>query len=267
MVKLTAVSIYKWNGGESSIPSTNFVCLVERFEGLQWQIRHRQYLLLIDLLFNLFFFTADKDPTLLGMAADLSTFGYFQRGSVKEMITFVGRTVAKRTQPGQRQTVQQDDFFCHVYNRDSLVGVAFVDKDYPVRSAFCVVNKILDDFSAVNGNRWKSTVEDSQDATPVLEPALAKYQVNTDPHRLQRQRPQAQCQLSTRWLVDGAGRQGAGGRGTKGPARGAEQLDRAGGRGTVGTARGAAQLDRESQGVFLGLSGGAADGQTNIATE
>ena len=49
----------------------------------------------------------DSDPYILGQACDLSSFGFFQRGAVKEMISFVGRTVAKRTQRGQRQTVQQ----------------------------------------------------------------------------------------------------------------------------------------------------------------
>lgn len=49
----------------------------------------------------------DSDPCILGQACDLSSFGFFQRGAVKEMISFVGRTVAKRTQRGQRQTVQQ----------------------------------------------------------------------------------------------------------------------------------------------------------------
>lgn len=39
----------------------------------------------------------------------------------------------------------QDDFFCHAHNRDGLVGVVFVDKEYPVRSAFCVVNKVRSD--------------------------------------------------------------------------------------------------------------------------
>jgi len=38
----------------------------------------------------------DKDPFLLGLAADLTTFGFFQRGSVKEMLVFVARTVAQR---------------------------------------------------------------------------------------------------------------------------------------------------------------------------
>ena len=43
------------------------------------------------------------DPPLLGFGADLSTFGFFQRGGVREMLCFVARTVAKRTAPGTRQ--------------------------------------------------------------------------------------------------------------------------------------------------------------------
>lgn len=43
----------------------------------------------------------------LGMASDLSAFGYFQRASVREMLLFTSRTIAQRTAPGQRQTVKQ----------------------------------------------------------------------------------------------------------------------------------------------------------------
>ena len=70
--------------------------------------------------------SGDKEPVLFGMGADLSSFGFFQRGSVKEMLTFVSRTVAKRTLIGQRQTVQNEEYYCHAYNRDGLVStVAF----------------------------------------------------------------------------------------------------------------------------------------------
>ena len=65
----------------------------------------------------------DKEPVLFGVGADLSSFGFFQRGSVKEMLTFVARTVAKRTLIGQRQTVQNEEYYCHAFNRDGLVRV------------------------------------------------------------------------------------------------------------------------------------------------
>jgi synaptobrevin homolog YKT6 len=119
----------------------------------------------------------DREPTLLGFAADLSTFGFFQRGTVREMLAFVGRTVARRTQVGQRQTVQQDEYFCHAHNRDGLVGVAFVDADYPARAGFCVVAKVLDDYAREHGDAWRGAAADAADpALPLLEAALQKYQ-------------------------------------------------------------------------------------------
>ena len=135
MVKLTAVSVLKWNG--------------------------------------------DKEAYLLGIAADVSSFGYFQRSTVKEMLTFLSRTVAQRTQPGQRQSVQQEEYYAHIFNRDGLVGVAIVDKDYPARAAFGVVNKILDDFSETSQQRWRSLQADSPDAQPIVDAALVKFQVRS----------------------------------------------------------------------------------------
>lgn len=119
----------------------------------------------------------EKEPTLLGLASDLSSFGYFQRGTVGEMLTFVGRTVARKTQVGQRQTVQQEEYFCHVYNKDGLVGIAFVDADYPARAGFCVVSKVLEDFQAQRGDSWRGATADTPDqALQLLQDALQKYQ-------------------------------------------------------------------------------------------
>lgn len=49
-----------------------------------------------------------SDPVILANASDVSHFGYFQRSSVKEFVVFVGRTVASRTPPSQRQSVQHE---------------------------------------------------------------------------------------------------------------------------------------------------------------
>ncbi|KAL7237584.1 hypothetical protein ACSBR2_003813 [Camellia fascicularis] len=70
-----------------------------------------------------------SDPTILANASDVTRFGYFQRPSVREFIVFVGRTVRKRTPPGQRQSVQHE--------------VGFMDDHYPVRSAFSLLKKVI----------------------------------------------------------------------------------------------------------------------------
>jgi synaptobrevin family protein YKT6 len=119
----------------------------------------------------------DTDPYILSFATDVSSFGFFQRASVKEFLVFTTRTVSRKTRVGQRQTVQQDEYFCHAYNRDGLIGIAFADRDYPVRAGFSVVNKVLDDFEAQHGDGWRGAKSDAHsDETPDLEAALQRYQ-------------------------------------------------------------------------------------------
>ncbi|KAL7257625.1 hypothetical protein ACSBR1_003854 [Camellia fascicularis] len=83
-----------------------------------------------------------SDPTILANASDVTRFGYFQRPSVREFIVFVGRIVGKRTPPGQRQSVQHEEYKVHSYNRNGLCTVGFMDDHYPVRSAFSLLKKL-----------------------------------------------------------------------------------------------------------------------------
>lgn len=50
----------------------------------------------------------ESDPYILGIFSDVSNFGYFQRTTVREMLSFVSRTIVRRTAPGQRQSVQHE---------------------------------------------------------------------------------------------------------------------------------------------------------------
>lgn len=119
----------------------------------------------------------DNEPILLGMAQDLTSFGYFQRTSVKEMVNFVSRTIVRRTHLGQRQTVQHEDYFCHVQVReDGLAGIVIADKEYPARAAFAVVSSVLEEYLERHGNAFKNVAQDSAAGDDVLLPALAKYQ-------------------------------------------------------------------------------------------
>ncbi|PFH51654.1 hypothetical protein AMATHDRAFT_58794 [Amanita thiersii Skay4041] len=88
---------------------------------------------------------------VLASANDLSSFSFYQRGTAGEFMPFFSKTVAERTQPGQRQSVQENMYTAHVYNRggpDELVAVILTDQEYPVRPAFSILNKVLDEFMA-----------------------------------------------------------------------------------------------------------------------
>ena len=117
------------------------------------------------------------EPTCLGKAEDVAEFGYFQRGSVREMLTFISRTIVKRTQPGQRQSVEQDQYLVHVSNRNGLVAIAVMDKEYPSRSAFCVLGKMCDDYvEKVVGEAWRTVTEDDARGDALLADAIVRYQ-------------------------------------------------------------------------------------------
>ncbi|KAJ7516308.1 hypothetical protein O6H91_22G052700 [Diphasiastrum complanatum] len=122
---------------------------------------------------------SSADPKVLANASDVSHFGFFQRASAKEFILFVARTIASRTPLGQRQSVEQDEYVVYCYNRNGLCGLVFADKHYPMRSAFSVVNKVLDEYQQKFGNTWQSAQIDNNEAWPYLTEALTKFQHKT----------------------------------------------------------------------------------------
>ena len=69
---------------------------------------------------------ANSTCTVLSNATDLSSFSFYQRGSVAEFMTFFTKTIAERTPQGHRQSVQENNYTAHVYNRggaEQLAGV------------------------------------------------------------------------------------------------------------------------------------------------
>lgn len=117
---------------------------------------------------------ADAIP--LSMACDLSSYGYFQRQGVKEMLTFFSKTFTKRTEPGQRQSITHESYVVHCYVRsDGLAGAVTTDEEYPARVAFVLLTQLLDEFSSQFGESWKTMVE-SDGAFPPIEDYLVKYQ-------------------------------------------------------------------------------------------
>ena len=54
-----------------------------------------------------------EDPLVLLRRNDLSSFAFFKRGTAEELINFFVRTVAKRTNAGGDNLVQQNEYFCH----------------------------------------------------------------------------------------------------------------------------------------------------------
>jgi len=120
----------------------------------------------------------DADPISLASAMDLNSYGYFQRQGVKEMLTFFSKTVIKRTEIGQRQSVEHESHVVHCYVRsDGLAGTVATDAEYPARVAFVMLTQVLEEFTGAAGSEsWKSVTVPESVPFPKLEEYLSKYQ-------------------------------------------------------------------------------------------
>lgn len=118
---------------------------------------------------------AGKDgPIVLTSAAELSSFGYFQRSSIKEMFLFFSRTFAKNVTAGQRTSVKHEGFLCHLYaSPGGMTAVCFADAEYPSRVAFGYLSKLCEDFTQATGGVLASSSEDGcMDSTFPAHPKL-----------------------------------------------------------------------------------------------
>lgn len=114
-------------------------------------------------------------------------------------MSFFTRTISERTPQGQRQSVQENNYTAHVYNRGGaeqlagtflcmivlqknvighcplfLLAVIICDHEYPVRPAFSLLTKVLDDFTAKVPQSSYSTP--AAISFPEINTYLEKYQ-------------------------------------------------------------------------------------------
>ncbi|RHY94649.1 hypothetical protein DYB37_011459 [Aphanomyces astaci] len=119
----------------------------------------------------------DAEPPILASAFDLNSFNYFKRSTVRDMINFFSRTFIKRTPKGQRQSIQHEEYNCHVYVRqDGLAGIVVCDQEYPPRVAFALMNKFLEEFNKETNGEWRTSPSAANPDWAPLVKALEDYQ-------------------------------------------------------------------------------------------
>jgi len=125
-----------------------------------------------------------QPSTILSQSTDLSSFSFYQKPSIAEFLTFLSKTVTDRTPQGGRQSVTENNYVAHVYNRggaERLAAVLVTDGEYPVRPAFSLLQKVLEDFTAsVKQDRYEHLAgKDGKEANiefSMIKIYLEKYQ-------------------------------------------------------------------------------------------
>lgn len=128
-------------------------------------------------------------PIELAAARDLSQFSFFERSGVSQFMTFFSETVAQRTPAGQRQSIEEGNYVGHTFSRlEGISCVIISDKEYPVRPAYTLINKIVDDYLQAHPvASWESLqAPDSLCAFNELETYLSRYQDPTQADSLMR---------------------------------------------------------------------------------
>lgn len=110
----------------------------------------------------------NKSCTILSSASDLSSFSFYQRGSVGEFMAFFTKTIVERTSQGQRQSIQENSYTAHVYNRggaEQLAGkqahcyfvrtVPYHTRRFHIQSTFDLHTKCLGDLFADSHHRMQ----------------------------------------------------------------------------------------------------------------
>lgn len=93
------------------------------------------------------------------------------------MLLFLTKTFLKRTEPGQRQSVEHEGYVVHCYVRsDGLGGTVTTDQEYPARVAFVLLGQLLEDFVAAHGDSWKTVTTPESVSFPPITDYLNKYQ-------------------------------------------------------------------------------------------
>lgn len=70
------------------------------------------------------FDSSSKPAINIQQCDDLGSFSFYQRSSVREFLVFMAKTVAERTENGQRQSVQENNYTAHVFRQGNYSGKA-----------------------------------------------------------------------------------------------------------------------------------------------
>ncbi|KAJ2491376.1 palmitoyltransferase [Coemansia sp. RSA 2050] len=119
---------------------------------------------------------ARRPTQILSSESDVSSFSFFQRGSVEEFLEFFSVTVAERTKVGQRQAVEENDNFAYAYRSlPNLCAIVITDREYPSRVALGLAAKMIDEYTKVHDGRFIDSAQ-GKAGFAVLKEFIGKYQ-------------------------------------------------------------------------------------------
>src|SRR5438046_2282271 len=83
-------------------------------------------------IYSLSIYSRDSNDEIIRLAAeyDLSSFGFFQRSTVQDIIMVISKAIAERTSPGQRQRVEEQRMHFFGGRRNFTIFLILIGSNY-----------------------------------------------------------------------------------------------------------------------------------------
>ncbi|KAM0325466.1 hypothetical protein ACHAQA_007453 [Verticillium albo-atrum] len=118
----------------------------------------------------------DKPAHEIVCEKELSAYSRFTKNNYGEFMTLFSKTIAERTAPGQRQSVEEQDYTFHALGRsEGICGIIISDHEYPSLVVHQLLSKVVDEFLSKHPRSTWATGTPTL-AFPELKEYLAKYQ-------------------------------------------------------------------------------------------
>ena len=116
-------------------------------------------------------------PQLLAYAEEVSSYGWWARGTLREFLRFTGRTLVRQLPEGKYLTVElsaRAELVAHGYrNRDGLAVVTITRRDYPTPLAYRLLDQARDYYP---DTRWLLEDQEPKVPLPIYQQYLTAYQ-------------------------------------------------------------------------------------------
>jgi synaptobrevin family protein YKT6 len=125
----------------------------------------------------------DKQVHVYTREYEVSSFGFFAQGTVKDTFKFVCREALPTLKRGTRHVVTHETYVCYMLmsERDDIGVFAFCDSEYPRRVAFDFLKASLMEFEGSVRDTWKTIKSDDNLTLPNVKKLFAEYQ---DPRKV-----------------------------------------------------------------------------------
>jgi len=127
-------------------------------------------------------YNSENDPIVLTQIDELSSFNFWQRGTIKEITLFVSREAIQRTPKNEKQSIIHSRYVCHCYvDNDNLACTLITDLNYPKNDAYSLILTCLAEFKNVHHSNWYNINIDSNLKVPILSQLIKQHQNPSTP--------------------------------------------------------------------------------------